>query len=450
MGFFDRLAGKKSSPSSSEASTAANNATSAALPQLVSAREKLEAKDLAGALAIYEDVLRTAGDRADVLVTISGDLGSCGFVEQIAELIAPRYDAERHGPATGLNLLQAYLATRNTTAAQHLLDILFGLQRPELEERLYGFSNALAELIELEKRGQLPASANGSGEQPPQPTATVISLVTISRPIWSYGIESLAALPPKEGKLRRVAFTQLSLPDLANPLEAMKQPEEPLGRLTRGLPLWLAETMYFSQHYAPIAALGISGQDHLALFGPEWNTQHLRQLTDTSDGLDYVFTGALRHSSGDFELILRLWEIKKFRERKTFSARWTPSTAAAELLKLQEQLRLFMEWQAYPVGTGLAYTAAHPDPLGWCGALAGSTALFLAEKGVLKKENVPAPAETLARVAEQAPSGEVPSVTWLAARGRAARLGLEIGAATEPTLVETPLVQKAREALETS
>ncbi|NTW01877.1 MAG: SAM-dependent DNA methyltransferase, partial [Oscillochloris sp.] len=57
---------------------------------------------------IYEELLTASGDRPDVLVALSGDLGSCGHVDQIIELVAPRYDAERHGPATGLNLLQAY------------------------------------------------------------------------------------------------------------------------------------------------------------------------------------------------------------------------------------------------------------------------------------------------------------------------------------------------------
>ena len=59
---------------------------------------KLEAKDLPGAMAIYEEVLASAGARADVLVTISGDLGVHGHMAPLIELIAPRYDAEKHGP----------------------------------------------------------------------------------------------------------------------------------------------------------------------------------------------------------------------------------------------------------------------------------------------------------------------------------------------------------------
>ena len=136
MGFFDRFSAKKA-----DATPASDNpavAPTGPLARLAAAREKLDARDLPAAVAIYEEVLGTSGERADVLVTISGDLGSRGHIAEIIELIAPRYDAERHGPATGLNLLQAYLAARNADAAQHLLDILFALDRPELEERLHG------------------------------------------------------------------------------------------------------------------------------------------------------------------------------------------------------------------------------------------------------------------------------------------------------------------------
>src|SRR3954466_16257972 len=150
MGFFDRLTGKKAeagAAGSAEAAPATSAGVSGVPARLAAAREKLEAKDLPGAIAIYEELLATSGDRADVLVAISGDLGTQGHIAEIIELIAPRYDADRHGPATGLNLLQAYLAARNADAAQHVLDILFGLNRPDLEDRLHGFSNAIAEIL---------------------------------------------------------------------------------------------------------------------------------------------------------------------------------------------------------------------------------------------------------------------------------------------------------------
>jgi hypothetical protein len=481
MGFFDRFAKKDSGPQSQPspapspapadpttplspgidpASTstppfaaAPTSATAAGVKALlIAAREKLEAKDLPGAQAIYEDLLRTAGDRPDVLVTISGDLGSCGYIAQIAELVAPRYDAERHGPATGLNILQAYLSLHNTTAAQHLLDVLFALQRPELETRLYGFSNALAELLELERRGELPAPAPTNGSTDPEAPAAsaekkMISLVSISRPIWSYGIEQVPGLvpPPKQGKLRRVAFGQLALLGTTDFAEKMKQPEDALTRFTRGLPLWFAETFYFSPHYAPIAAIGMLAKDHFAIFPAEWTADNIRQLVDTAtEGLDYVFTGAIKNNHDDTELILRVWEVKKFRERKQFTARWTPATADAELAKLHEQVRLFMEWQQYPGGPAYAMPAS---PTAWCDTLGVSAATFLADKSVLPKEQIAAPADSFAAVAARAANSEKDTIAWLTVVDRATRLVLADTLPAPASLVETPATLQTREAL---
>lgn len=478
MGFFDRFAKKDSTPHSQPAPTpspapadpttplspgiapasastppfAQSPVTPASVKALlVAAREKLEAKDLAGAQTIYEELLATSGDRPDVLVTISGDLGSNGYIAQIAELVAPRYDAQRHGPATGLNILQAYLALRNTTAAQHILDVLFALQRPELEQRLYGFSNALGELLELERRGELspPAPTNGSTDPdaPALAEKKMISLVSISRPIWSYGIEQVPGIvpPPKQGKLRRIAFGQLALLGTNDYAEKMKQPEDAITRFTRGLPLWFAETFYFSPHYSPIAAIGMLAKDHFAIFPSEWTTENIRQLVDTAtEGLDYVFTGALKHNNGDFELLIRVWEVKKFRERKQFSARWTPATADAELTKLHEQIRLFMEWQQYPGGPAYAFPAS---PIAWCDTLGVSAATFLADKGVLPKEQIAAPAESFAAVAGRAASSEKDSLTWLTIQDRASRLGLADTLPAGVQLAETPATLQAREAL---
>jgi len=230
MGFFDRLAGKSTPSGANGAPVVPVADGSGVTSRLVAAREKLEMKDLPGAMVVYEEVLAEAGDRADVLVMISGDLGSTGNIPQIIDLIAPRYDALRHGPATGINLIQAFLAVGNADAAQHVLDILYSLKKPELEERLHGFSNAVAELLQNGVVKGIPHFASqqaGPDGTTPQPTFGV-ALVSISRPIWSYGLESVTdALPKKEGKLRRIAFAQLAVPGgYPDPEEAMKLPED--------------------------------------------------------------------------------------------------------------------------------------------------------------------------------------------------------------------------------
>ena len=270
MGIFDRFSAKNPAPDPG-APAPASPAPAAPPPpgdirhRLNAAREKLGAKDLAGATAIYKEVLAAIGDRPDVLLTISGDLGSHGYIP-IIELIAPRYDAERHGPAIGFNLLQAYLAVRDTEAAQHVLDMLFSLNRPDLEDRLFGFSNAIVEITAQASLGgpvaYEPGMAHEVGGEAPSdggtgvaPGVSRVSMVSISKPIWFYGLEALAdsILPPKREGLRRVAFAQLARLGPADP----GQPEDELSHLTRSLPLWLAETFYFSPQYSPHRGHGL-------------------------------------------------------------------------------------------------------------------------------------------------------------------------------------------------
>ena len=358
------------------------------LPQLAEARAKLDAKDLAGALAIYEQVLAAAGTRPDILVAISGDLGVHGHVNELIEMVAPRYDAQRHGPATGLNLLQAYLVTRNVESAQHLLDILFALQRPELEDRLFGFSNALADLMAgTVQSTEATVDAGVPGEAPEM---IKIALASISKPIWFYGLESIAPhlLPSKEGKLRRVAFAQCALPGIKNADELAARPEDAMGRLTRGLPLWFSETFTFGAGYLPIAAIGTSNQKKYAVFNTEWTAENIRQLIDSSkEGIDYVVTGALKNHNDDFELTMKIWEVKKFRELKQFTTRWTPATADDSLRAFHEQIRLYMEWTPLPAGSGLSYVAP-VSPYTYVQALGASLTLFLGEKSVLAPEQI--------------------------------------------------------------
>ena len=195
-------------------------------------------------------------------------------------------------------------------------------------------------------------------------------------------------LPAKNSAVRRIAFAQLAVLGVPDFAERSAKPEDALGRFCRGFPLWLAETLYFSPQYAPIAAIGAQERLQYALFAAEWTNDNLRQLVDTtSEPLDYVLTGAIQETSGDFALVLRLWEVKKFRERKTFEAHWTPATADAELARLHEQLRTFFEWQPDPAGVSLPYTPP-VSATRWIDTLGTSLSTFLADKGVIPREHL--------------------------------------------------------------
>jgi hypothetical protein len=411
MGIFNHSEDKTPPAASAESTAGKPAAPGGVLPQLAAAREKLMAKDLPAAMAIYEQVLAgIAGERSDVLMTISADLGTNGHVFQIIELLAPRYEVEKHGAPAGFNLLQAYLATRQAEAAQHLLDLLYSLHRPDLEARLHGFSNAVSELFIRESE-----AAQVVGEVDEK-----VSLVSISKPIWFYGLENVAPhlLPDKNGKLRRVAFAQCAVLGLDNVLEVSARPEEGLGRLSRGLALWLADTFAFSAGYDAMAAIGTAGQ-HYMLFPTEWTSENIRQLNDTTDkGLDYVVTGALRNRNDDFELTLRIWEVKKSRELKAFTARWTPSSADAELTRLLGQMRGYMEWVALPAGRGLAYVPP-AAPLAYLHGLGTALTFFLGGKGVIAAGQMPPDGAGLLRAARANPdhvASQLALAAWLLQR----------------------------------
>ena len=469
MGLLERLLGKKGNgptvavePSPSQAAmeapsgdgtepAAAKIASGPTLPRVAAARETLGEKDLAGALLVTVQLWAEGGDRADVLVRISGDLGAHGYLKEIIELVAPRYDAQRHGPATGINVLQAYLALHEPDAAQHVLDILFSLNRPELAERLYGFANAIAEQLEMRRQGTLPASgtAEGAGEAP---RVARVNLVTISKPIWFYGQEAIATavLPAKADRVRRVAFAPLGVLGVEDVVAAAKNPAHELGRVSRALPLWFAELLYFSPAYAPVAVLGIQehpeAEDHFAVRPIVGGAVHIRQLLASpgGEGLDYVFTGALREAAGKYEMVLRLWEVKKLRERKQFSVQWTPETASSVLGQFGEGLRAFMEAAPYPAGNGISYVQPK-DTRAWLDALNASASYFLAEKKLLPASALPPAGEALSQLAAAAAQETVPALAWLTLRARAVRLGQEVPA--ETALADTAIVQEAQGAL---
>lgn len=453
MGLFDQSAAKPPSPDPGNGSappTATGDAAGAGVTsRLAAARDRLDQKDVKGALAIYDEVLASAGDRADVLVAISGDLGSTGNIAQIIELIAPRYDAQRHGFAIGINLLQAYLAVRDADAAQHVLDILFALNRPELEDRLHGFSNAIAELI-------TEGTVRGIPQVDPQagsPSQVGLALVTISRPVWAYGLEAFPEiLPKKEGRMRRVAFAQLALPGAYTDIEAaMREPEDELRRLSRALPLWFAETFHFSPLYSSVAALGsFQGPDGVrrpAIFPTDWTVDNLKQLADTTaEGLDYAFTGTLRREGAETVVVIRVWELKKFRERKQITARWTAATADAELAKLHEFVRAYMEWAPYPEGSGIPYSPP-PAPTAWLDALAALLGLFLNEKGLFPRDHLPVYLPIFDAFAPHAFSPPASSLAWISLRSRATALGLAPGM-SEVLLSRHPAVVRARQLID--
>jgi len=247
--------------------------------------------------------------------------------------------------------------------------------------------------------------------------------------------------------MRRVAFAQFSVPGAyADVAAAMDLPEDEIGRLSRAIPLWFAETFYCSPLYNSYAGLGClhgaDGSRKPMIFATDWTVENLGKLADTAEGLDYIFTGSLKREGEEFVLVMKVWEVKKMRERKEFTIRWTAATADAELTKLHEYIRAFMEWTPYPAGPGIPYSAPS-SPTVWFEALSALLGMFLIEKGLMAKAQLTPLPPVFDTFAPHAFSPPASSLAWISLRSRASSLGLEPKLA-EVHLSSHPAVARAR------
>jgi hypothetical protein len=207
----------------------------------------------------------------------------------------------------------------------------------------------------------------------------------------------------------------------------------------------------FSPGYEAIAAMALvtlpGGTPRPAILNAEWTAENLRELVRTTNGgLDYIFTGTLRADGAALGLELVLWEVRKMRERKRFSARWEPEGANAALARLRDDVRGFMEWRPCPDPSGAGH-APEGAPRAWIEALGASLGLFLAGKKLWPAQLVPplAPAlEGLVPLAAADPAAALARLTILA---RARDLGIDPGAAPDAALAEAPVVEEARRIL---
>src|SRR5437660_509205 len=142
-------------------------------PQLWLARHRLDEGDLDGALDLYRAVLELAADQSDALLMISGDLGNAGHVDEVFELVLPRYVPERHALSVGFNLLNACVQANHRAEGEALLHRIGLLNAPHARDQVAAFARSL---------DQLKAAELGPPE-PAEPEAAP-TIVDVPRPLW--------------------------------------------------------------------------------------------------------------------------------------------------------------------------------------------------------------------------------------------------------------------------
>lgn len=259
----------------------------AALPgtwraQLWLARHDLQNGREADAVATYREVLARAGNESDALVMASGDLVQAQRHDLVKELIAPRFQAGRHHPHVGLALLHHQLQTQDHVAGAELLHLMHLHYGHMIGDQLQPFT---AEFDRLRLQKLAPPA--------PLPANARIGLYRFDRPVWFAGLDDPAwLLPPKAADAKHVMFMALAVD--GQPTVPPGREEE-FGRLTRSVPLFLAEQVWLSTPHRGTCGLPMAENGGFVVMGRPWpEDQIAQQLGDRERASTILVTGLLR------------------------------------------------------------------------------------------------------------------------------------------------------------
>ncbi|HZN40843.1 MAG TPA: tetratricopeptide repeat protein [Planctomycetota bacterium] len=349
----------------------------AALPgswraQLWLARLSLKDGRTDEASTIYRDVMARAGSESDALVMASGDLVSGHHHALLQELIVPRFQPGRHHPHVGLALLHHFLQTQDVSAGTALLHQMHLHYGHLVAEPLQPFTGEF-DRIRMQMLPPPPALS---------PQARV-GLYRMDRPIWYAGLEDPQWLLPKKGADCR----QVLLMALAVDGQPSLPPgrEDELGRLTRSLPLFLAEHVWLSTPHRGTAALPMAQQGGWAVMGRPWPEESISsQLGDAERSSTTLVTGVLRVEGEKRRIDLWAFDCAEKRRIGHAASEGTMPELGRMLLQLLGEL-----WPAIggPVG--------HKPPVGdeafwhrYADGLGQHAALVVTQAGGLPKDRL--------------------------------------------------------------
>jgi Flp pilus assembly protein TadD len=310
-------------------------------PQLWLARLHLLEQDMAAAAAVYRALFATAGGESDALVMAAGDLAHAGQHALVDELVAPRFLPGRHHPHAGLTLLHHFVATKQHQKGSELLHQMHLHYGHMVGEQLQGFT---AE-FDRQRLAALPPP-------PPLPPNARIGLYRLDRPVWYAGLEDPQwLLPPKDQHSKQVLVMALAV-DGQPSLPPGREDE--LGRLTRSVPLFLAEQIWLSTPHRGTATLPMAEVGGWAVMGRPWPEEQLcSQLGDQERQQTILVTGVLRVDGEQRRIDLWAYDCATRQRIGHAAAEGTSADVGRMLLQLMAEL--------WPV---LGGPAQHKPPVG--------------------------------------------------------------------------------------
>ena len=244
------------------------------------ARGELNTGNLEKAKEYYAEALARAPKPVppDLLMQMSGDLGSKGHLVELIQLTGPNFVPEWHGIAVGNNLIKALVDVGDLNSAEQVKVALWGLNRPDWKEALSFWDTEIAQR-------RIGATPNAGAEQ------LQVGMLRVDGPIWlPPGSPARSLFSTKSAEAPKVTFLggSAEAPE-AGPEQARMA--DALGRMTRSLPLFFAEqvemrTAAAGRAMVPWAVAPVSG---FVVSGQRWADETAVQAVQVPENAsDYV------------------------------------------------------------------------------------------------------------------------------------------------------------------
>ena len=275
----------------------------AALPrswraQLWLARLALQSRRLEEALTYYQNSLSHAGQPypVDMLQQISGDLGNAGHLPEMIDLVTPHFDPAIHGILVGNNLIKSHLDLGQIDAARMILNQLYALKRPDWREPLSFWDTEIAK--------------TRIDTDPVDAAALEVTMLTIEGPVWLRPDSAAAELfTAKTGEAPRITIVGSSAETATNSKATQRQLSDSIGRLSRALPLFLAEKLELctTTRVRTLLPWLVSGNGGFVLSGVRWTNEEAASYSRQGENpSDYVIICHIKAQSEPWQIELSL------------------------------------------------------------------------------------------------------------------------------------------------
>lgn len=262
------------------------------------ARSCLEARDPDAAIALYQEALDLAPSPkpTDLLTQMSGDLGNHAHLPEILQLVAPHFDPVAHGIHVGNNLIKANLDLGRLDEARSIVDLLYSLKRPDWKQTLSFWDHEIAKArVETE-----PATAASKME---------VTMLNIEDAVWSAPDATAELFPANPEADTRIAVFCASIIQSDPVGKERMQMADASGRLSRALPLYIAERLGFqtSARCRTLVPWMLAPSRGFVISGKPWPDGELAAMARRADTpADYALALELEPKGGNIRLSVRL------------------------------------------------------------------------------------------------------------------------------------------------